>query len=190
MHDATRGNDRSISSYKPWCLPLADHLGGSCSFYDITALTPRISLNLKDILQRRCATMSHPAPLDATAFVVKALSPHLPGDRTLITGDNCAPRMGWSQFDGRWALQSPPPHGTERPDLDQFFVKWEAAPLTAVERPVHGRSVIGLLLSGGVDHRVVAGINRQRDERAGLTQGLRCAVAHPEPAQAGVQVFD
>lgn len=153
MHDATRGNDKSISSYKPWWLPLADHLGGSCSFYDITALTPRISLNLKDILQRRCATMSHPAPLDATAFVVKALSPHLPGDRTLITGDN-------------------------------------RAPPTEVERHVHGRSVIGILLSGGVDHRVVAGIKRHRDERAGLTQGLWYAVAHPEPAQAGVQVFD
>ena len=116
--------------------------------------------------------------LDPVGLVTKTALPYLLADRTLLKGVRRAPWMARPTEDGDWAPVDLPPHGHERPDPERFTQELKTALLNEAREYIGEARTVGILLSGGMDSRVVAGVVRALQEEAdsaftvvGLTWG-------------------
>lgn len=85
---------------------------------------------------------------------------HLVGDRTLVRGICRAPWMAYPEG-GDWRYASIPPHGKKLGDLNGIASEFKQALSDEARMYLAGRKRVGLLLSGGMDSRMVAGILRE-----------------------------
>jgi len=174
MSDRLKNN--GADRYKDWWKDVSGHLGGIYPFVDEG--DPSIaSLDIGRVIdakRRRGETVE----LDPVGLVTKTALPYLLGDRTLLKGVRRAPWMARPTEHGVWAPVDLPPHGHERPDPARFTQELKTALLNEAREYVGEARTVGILLSGGMDSRVVAGVVRALQEEAdsaftvvGLTWG-------------------
>lgn len=163
-------------SYEAWWADVAGHLGGVYPFYD-KALPNQFSLDIGTIINFR-KERSEPLSLDPVGLVEKALFPYLLGNRTLLQGVRRAPWMSLPTNSGDWIATTLPPHSKLTPDPEDFVHKLRLALLDEAQAYIAGGRTVGILLSGGMDSRVVAGVVRALQEQSdqafsvvGLTWG-------------------
>ena len=86
---------------------------------------------------------------------------YLFSDRTLIKGLKRAPWMSKPKNDGSWQRASIPKHGTTYLPVDDIATKLKSALRNEALEYISGSACVGVLLSGGLDSRIVAGILRE-----------------------------
>ena len=153
------------SGYKQWWARLSDHLGGIYPFYNLES-GYHCSLDIGDVVDRRRES-GLAVDLDTVGVAGKACLPFLLGDRTLLRNVRRAPWMAQPTRDGNWAPVDLPPHGRARPDPDAFVGRLREALVDEAAFYVEGLDTVGILLSGGMDSRVAAGILRELQQRSG-----------------------
>jgi hypothetical protein len=105
--------------------------------------------------------------VDTVGLVTKAALPYLLGDRTLIKDVRRAPWMCEPAPGGAWRSKRLPLHGHSRPDPDTFTKDLYSALLNEARGYLDGAHAVGILLSGGMDSRVLAGVVRALQEEGG-----------------------
>ncbi len=148
--------------YEPWWTETADHLGGIYPFQD-RGQTGQCSLDIGTLIEARRAR-GESVILDLAGIVSKATLLYLLGNRTLVQGIQRAPWMSFPCADGRWQPAPLPSHGMERPDSESFVYKLRTSLLDEAQNYVNGARTVGILLSGGMDSRVLAGVVRELQE--------------------------
>lgn len=164
------------AGYEAWWLSLTEHLSGIYPYQD--AENPGVcSLDIEPLIAAR-KERGGSLQLDSTALIAKVSLPFLLGNRTLIEGFSRAPWMSYPDNDGGWHITSLPKHDVKKPDPAKFVLDLKAALLEEVRLYIKGSKTVGILLSGGMDSRVVAGVVRALQEEmngsfdvVGLTWG-------------------
>lgn len=165
MNGVVRIQEKLPRDYQPWWAEIAGHLGGTYPFQD--RANPQVcSLDIGTLIEARLAR-GEPVVLDQVALVAKATLPYLLGNRTLLKGIQRTPWMASPSSDGSWHSAPLPPHGCDWPDPDLFVEELKGALLDEARAYLRGASTVGILLSGGMDSRVVAGVVRTLQEEAG-----------------------
>ena len=164
------------SGYETWWAQVAGHLGGIYPFHD-TKLPGQYSLDIGAMIDARRACGQN-VSLDPVGLVAKATLPYLLGNRTLLQGIQRTPWMSLPVTSDEWLPAPLPPHGMATPDSGNFVGKLRSALLDEAQAYVKGARTVGILLSGGMDSRVVAGVVRALQEESdgafsvvGLTWG-------------------
>lgn len=98
--------------------------------------------------------------LDKVALVEKACLPYMLGQRTLLKNVERAPWMH-SYVNEQWLSESFPNHDNQNPDVAAFVLKLKNELLNEAADYIGSVNTVGILLSGGMDSRVVAGVVRQ-----------------------------
>ena len=135
------------------------NLGGIYPYYN-SEYPEYFTLNFSELISYRKAN-NLPIKLDHTGLVTKMCMRHLLGNRTLIQGVLRAPWMSEYQDNGTWRPHYLPPHGNLVPNKSSFTTKLKAALLDEAKGYIKDKKNIGILLSGGMDSRVLAGIIRE-----------------------------
>ncbi len=99
--------------------------------------------------------------IDPAAVVAYLAFKYLLGDRTLVAGLNRAPWMSVPGDEDDWATLPLPEAGTRKPPVAEIAEALHDALLEECREYVAGAGRVGLLLSGGMDSRIVAGVLRQ-----------------------------
>lgn len=162
MNDRIRGT--GAAAYEDWWKNVSGHLGGIYPFLDDSDASIA-SLDIGRVIDAKRAR-GEAVELDPAGLVTKATLPYLLGDRTLLKGVRRAPWMSQRAENGAWAPVSLPPHGYKRPDPARFTQELKVALLNEAREYVGEARTVGVLLSGGMDSRVVAGVVRALQEEA------------------------
>jgi hypothetical protein len=134
-----------------------DHLGNPCPYY---------SKGVPGEFHTSFATaVSALDPGERTidpAGAIEVLNKgYLLGNRTLVQGVRRSPWMGRPGRAGAWEYAPVPAHGQDTPDLQAFVTQFKSRLHSELRDYVSGRGRIGLLLSGGMDSRMLAGLLRE-----------------------------
>jgi asparagine synthase (glutamine-hydrolysing) len=155
---------------------VSGHLGGISPFID-EGDSSIASLDIGRVIDAKRGR-GETVELDPVGLVTKTALPYLLADRTLLKGVRRTPWMPRPTEDGGWAPVDLPPHGHERPDPERFTQELKTALLNEAREYIGEARTVGILLSGGMDSRVVAGVVRALQEEAdsaftvvGLTWG-------------------
>jgi asparagine synthase (glutamine-hydrolysing) len=103
--------------------------------------------------------LSSEKELDILAATEVLAKNHMLGDRTLVQGINRSPWMAYPDTDQKeWVYHQLPQHGQQR--LDKEAIAEELFRLLCIEIAgyVADKKRVGILLSGGMDSRIVAGV--------------------------------
>lgn len=134
-------------------------LGGIYPYYNIED-PDHFTLSFSDVISlRRKRNLA--IELNQTALVTKACLPFLIGDATLIKNVNKAPWMSEYLGNNQWRPYYLPPHGNLIPDKASFTIRLKDALIAEARGYLKGKKNIGILLSGGMDSRVLAGVIRE-----------------------------
>lgn len=167
----------SFDGYPGWFSSVSGNLGGVYPFYDIEN-RKLLSLDLGDIVLARRAK-GESVELDPIGLAAKSINGYLLGNRTLLRGIYRAPWVASYRGDGGWLPENLPPHGLHSPKSPELFIAGlKAALVKEIQGYVQNAGTVGILLSGGMDSRVVAGVVRHvqqiegnRFKVVGLTWG-------------------
>lgn len=167
----------SFDSYPGWADSISGNLGAVYPFYDVKGGAAP-SLDLKSIVSAKLAK-GESVNLDPVGLAAKAINAYLLGNRTLLQGICRAPWVASPKPDGGWLPEALPPHGLHNPkDPEVFISDLKAALVKEIQSYVHSARTVGILLSGGMDSRVVAAVVRHvqqiegnRFKVVGLTWG-------------------
>lgn len=151
-----------IEGYEQWWRDLEGHLGGIYPFYNQNC-PDFYSLDPGPVLARK-ADRGEPLALDVSAVACKVCLPYLLGNRTLVKGVERAPWVERLVAAGEWEPLPLPSHGSQDPDPDDFVASFVAALELELESYLGAARTVGILLSGGMDSRVVAGVLRKFQE--------------------------
>ena len=149
---------QNILSNSYW-LESTNKLGGVYPYYNLEE-PDSFTLDFSEILSSRKAS-NLAIELDETALVTKMCIPFLIGDRTLIQGVSKTPWVSNYKGKGRWVPHYLPPHGNLIPEKNAFTIKFKEALLAEARDYIEGKKNIGILLSGGMDSRILAGVIRE-----------------------------
>ncbi|HHY46031.1 MAG TPA: hypothetical protein GX506_01860 [Firmicutes bacterium] len=146
-----------VLSWPQW-LTTYDHLGSHYPYYSTNGMEHGFSLAIAPILTSIPIENRKVDPIGVVEMLAKS---YLLGNRTLIQGLHRSPWMGRPDGQGGWIFSDIPPHGHVRMPADQAAMQLKEALRAELLMYLAGRKHIGILLSGGLDSRVVAGILRE-----------------------------
>lgn len=146
-------------NFNQYWVKSSSKLGGVYPYYNIEK-NDSFTLSFPEILADR-RSKDLPIAIDSNALITKLCLPYLLGNRTLIEGIHKTPWMSEYKGDGQWEPHHLPKHGQEIPDMDVFINKLKIALLDEASEYISGYSTVGILLSGGMDSRIVAGVLRE-----------------------------
>lgn len=134
------------------------HLGGAYPFI-ANELPNDFFFNMESMIDfRKRKNLS--LEIDEVALVEKTCLPYILGDRTLLKNVKRAPWMH-SYENQIWINEQLPEHGMRTPDRDSFSLILKTALLKEAADYIGNKKSVGILLSGGMDSRIVAGIVRE-----------------------------
>lgn len=152
--------------YLNYSTGLSKHLGAVYPFYDAFD-TNSISLNIGEILSNKRMKGSN-INLDMVGLAAKSINSYLLGNRTLIDGVCRAPWLAKQDDEKDWMQEKLPKHGSYKPsDPELFSSSLKQALVEEVQCYIRDAKTVGILLSGGMDSRVVAGIVRYIQQELG-----------------------
>jgi|LSQX01.2.fsa_nt_gb asparagine synthase (glutamine-hydrolysing) len=99
--------------------------------------------------------------IDPVGIIEFINSSYLYGNRTLVSGLLKTPWMGCPDNNGSMMYAQVPEHGCVRLPIEQIVHEFKEALRQEALQYLKGRKTIGILLSGGLDSRIVAGIIRE-----------------------------
>ena len=135
------------------------NLGGTYPYYNKES-PDTFTLSFAEIISSR-KDKNLTIELDQTALVTKVCLPFLIGNRSLIQGVYKTPWVSEYKGNGLWHPHYLPPHDTLQPEINSFTIKLKVALLDEARGYIKDKKNIGILLSGGMDSRVLAGIIRE-----------------------------
>lgn len=144
--------------YKKNYLNNGAHLGAIYPFIS-QELPDQFSFNMAEVIDFR-RKLGLNIELDKVALVEKACLPYLLGNRTLLNNVERAPWLH-SYLNKQWYNESLPAHGSEDPHKEKFVADLKAELLQEASSYIGNSKTVGILLSGGMDSRVVAGVVRE-----------------------------
>ncbi|MEZ9976642.1 asparagine synthase-related protein [Vibrio breoganii] len=104
------------------------------------------------------------ATIDEVAILGVLMKNYVIGDRTLIQGLSRTPWMSKQAKDGSWISADLPKHGNSVASAIEASERLFISLRDEVLRFVENKKTVGILLSGGMDSRIVAGILRRLQE--------------------------
>jgi len=141
-------------SWPSW-LNTSNHIGSHYPYYN-PEVPNEFSLRISDAIKN---IPPDERELDK-ATILGILSRRFPlGDRSLITKLRRAPWMAKPTSNG-WKFHNPPPHGTRKTSVNQVTTELLTKLKEEARSYTESSKNIGILLSGGLDSRIVAGIVR------------------------------
>ena len=149
-----------------WWLEISHHLGAIYPFYAIEA-PEDFSLDIEHIIHKR-KKRGGVIELDPVGIVCKTCLPFLLGDRTLVKNIYRAPWMTHYKGQGKWTKANLPSHGHVNPDPVEFVNRLKKALIEEAAKYIRNAKSVGILLSGGMDSRVVAGVVRELQISSGF----------------------
>ena len=162
------------SGWPAW-LPATDHVLTSHPYY--TDRTPRrFHMAIGPAIQE-IAPAERRLDHAAVAFLVCRV--RMMGDRTLLQGISRAPWMARPAADGGWEWARLPEQGRARPPAKLVAERLKSALKDELGQLLAGSNAAGILLSGGFDSRIVAGIVRELQLEGGF-RGEAVALAWGE----------
>jgi len=165
MNLPVSGEPSIPSFYESWGKDVSSNLAGVYPFFDESA-PDKFCLDISEIIENRRMAGKEVA-LDYAGVVTKACFPFLLRDRTLIEGVKRAPWMSEYVGNDNWRAHKLPLHRAIIPNKESFAAELKAALLEEATSYLGNSERVGILLSGGMDSRVVAAIVRQLQERFG-----------------------
>jgi len=159
----------------PEWLETTEHIGSHYPFYIEREDTQRLfSLRIEDVVEEipQSERVIDPAAMLEIVFSGRPL-----GNRTLLRGVNRTPWLA-APTDGGWSYHDIPSHKRKIPSCDNVTRELRNRLRTEILNYTAPNQTVGLLLSGGLDSRILAGMLRslQHDEVIGkvvaLTWGL------------------
>lgn len=99
--------------------------------------------------------------IDSVAIVEISSISHLLDNRTLISGLRRSPWMGCPDGHGGWKYADIPQHGNAKLQTSDVVTRLKNILRCEVLDYLAGKKCVGILLSGGLDSRIVAGIVRE-----------------------------
>ncbi|HAD05060.1 MAG: hypothetical protein A2091_12725 [Desulfuromonadales bacterium GWD2_61_12] len=136
------------------------HIGSLYPYYHVRQPTA-FSTGIGGILQTMSPVERKVDPLGALGFLCKG---YLPGNTTMVQGIRRSPWLGAPDGNGGWRYAGVPCHGNAEREPEAVARELKAALHREMLGYVAGRKRIGLLLSGGLDSRIVAGTLRELQE--------------------------
>lgn len=140
----------------PEWLDTTDHVGSHYPYYWL----PRpeyTSLEIADVIERM---PREERVLDLAGVIEMGFGHRLLGNRTLVRGVRRTPWMAEPTPDG-WAYHAVPSHGTAHRPVDTVVDELQEALCREAKSYVDSTDDVGLLLSGGLDSRILAGEIRE-----------------------------
>lgn len=137
-----------------------DHIGSQYPYYQCQQPTT-FSTGIDEAIQKVAIADRKIDPLGALGFLCKG---YLPGNTTMVQGIRRAPWLGAPDGRGGWQYAKIPRHNSSIRSPEEVAIDFKAALLREMLGYVAGRSRVGVLLSGGLDSRIVAGCLRELQE--------------------------
>jgi hypothetical protein len=137
--------------------PYRGHIGIQYPYYSET-VPEKMSLSLAEIMQD---IPVDERILDPAAVIEMVIQTYPLGERTLTKGISRVPWLGDSFHDGKRTYYPPPKHGKARPAIEDIVSEMRRALHREALKYIGQATCIGILLSGGLDSRVAAGIIRE-----------------------------
>lgn len=133
----------------------SNHLGAFNPFYFKDQNGFKFDQSFKGIINK----YNEPIELDVTAIVSVLNKHYILGDRTLIKGIKRSPWMAYpDKKNSAWKFHKLPAHGSERKTAEEVSEKVFQLFCGELEDYLHTSKSVGILLSGGMDSRMVAGV--------------------------------
>ncbi|MBN2091919.1 hypothetical protein JW964_20045, partial [candidate division KSB1 bacterium] len=146
-----------------------NHLGGRSYYTHMTNPTTCVK-EFGEIIDKFPALSINPAAV--YCFMLKS---YLAGDQTLISGIQRSPWMTKIDQNSKWVYSTLPEHGNQRASVYQIANKLFKLLRNEALGFLNNKKTVGLLLSGGMDSRIIAGIFRSLQED-GLFSGNIIAI--------------
>ncbi len=143
--------------YKSNYLNKGNHLGTIYPYYS-KEFPEQLFNTFEDAIKFRVSKNLR-LEIDEVAIAEKSCLPYLLGDRTVIKNISRAPWFHSYTSDG-WIAENLPKHGNLVPNSSDFIETLKLALVNEAKEYIGTRETVGILLSGGMDSRVVAGIVR------------------------------
>lgn len=147
------------SKYPSLWMSLTGNLGGIYPWYTTIGKNLHFSLDINELISLQ-ENSGRKLEIDLASVANKIYFPFLVDDRTLIKDLRRAPWMSYPE-NGRWLKYNLPQHNHFTPDPHKFTIELKSALLQEVSQYIQGNKNIGILLSGGMDSRVLAGIVKE-----------------------------
>jgi len=148
-------NPSSLPGWPNW-LDTTDHIGSHYPYYSLSDPN-RVSLRIDEILQE---IPEQDRQLDLAGVIEILFGRRLLGDRTLVRGVRRTPWMTTQSRDG-FRYHNIPSHSFRTRPIGDVVSDLEQALFEEVSDYVDSNENIAILLSGGLDSRVLAGILRR-----------------------------
>lgn len=141
-----------------WLNKTKGHLGAQYPFYRAQEHERFFSLRMKDVVDRIPAEERIVDPVGVIEMLMRG---YMLANRTLLEGVQRAPWLGIPAQDGGWKYEPLQPHGTRIASPDAIMLEFRAALRQEILHYVEGKKCVGILLSGGLDSRILAGLLRE-----------------------------
>lgn len=145
----------SKSAWPEWFVTW-NHLGSHYPYYveGVHRFHMKISSALGELpVERR--------RIDPVGIVEILSKSYLLGNRTAVCGLQRSPWMGYPDCHGGWKYADIPQHGKAKLPTDDIVARFKEALRRETLDYLTGKKCVGILLSGGLDSRIVAGIVRE-----------------------------
>lgn len=134
-----------------------NHLG-SRSYFCLDDSSEICFQNIDEAIAQTNENIRH---IDPVAVLGVMMKNYPIADRTMINGIKKSPWMAKPNGSGGWSYATVPPHGKLFASANDIAVKLKIELLKEAMAFLDGKKTVGILLSGGMDSRIVAGIIRQ-----------------------------
>ncbi len=132
-----------------------NHLGFFNPFYFSTDKGLIINSNFKETVERRNMVNK----LNVAAVIENLLGRNILGDRTIIEGINKTPWMAKPNADSTdWSYYEVPDHNEKMMDQNEMAIQFLNLLKEEVYNYIKDKKTIGVLLTGGMDSRIIAGV--------------------------------
>lgn len=133
-----------------------NHLGNIYPYHLSNNLN-KLSLNIRDIIKDIPKRKREIDPVGIIEFINKT---YLLGNRTLIQNVKCSPWMA-KPVEKDWEFSKLPSHQNKEKNISEVVNDFKSALKKEALEYIGDKSTIGILLSGGLDSRIVSGIIRE-----------------------------
>lgn len=144
------------------------HLGGNYPYFTTT------SKNLFSTFKQGIKDLEAPITLDILSVYSILTKNYVIGDKTLVEGLNRAPWMNKPDGNGGWEHVNLPKHGFLELPYTEIATQLFSRLKKEVSNYLDGHKTVGILLSGGMDSRVLAGVLKRTIDEYDLKIDVCC----------------
>lgn len=147
-----------MTNWPEW-ITTQDHIGSQYPFYSTFKEQPYFSLNFEEVYKD--TNIQEPV-LEVQSVIELLMRGYILGDKTLIKGIERAPWLAeYNENSNDWNYFDLPPHGEKKMDIKDAALKLKNIIYKETLDFIGNSKKVGILLSGGMDSRILAGILKE-----------------------------